>query len=255
LTVSFRRARRRGGRFLLLILAAGLVLGLLVAGCGGGTQDSAGADDSSTTTPAAGSTETTVTSTPGTDDTSPDTTAGSTGTTNGDTAMSGTTTVLIKTSMGDITAELDADKAPLTVANFLGYVADGSYDGTIFHRVMAGFMIQGGGFTPDMQQKPTRAPVKNEADNGLKNLRGTLAMARTTVVDSATSQFFINVVDNAFLDFKAATQQGYGYAVFGKVTAGMDVVDAIVAVPTTTKGPNQDVPVTPVVIESIQVVE
>ena len=144
--------------------------------------------------------------------------------------MSGTTTVLIKTSMGDITAELDADKAPLTVANFLSYVKDGSYDGTIFHRVMPGFMIQGGGFTPDMQQKPTRAPVKNEADNGLKNLRGTLAMARTNVVDSATSQFFINVVDNAFLDFKAATQQGYGYAVFGKVTDGMDVVDAIVAV-------------------------
>jgi cyclophilin family peptidyl-prolyl cis-trans isomerase len=254
LTVSFRSAHRREGRFLLLILAAGLVLGLL-AGCGGGTQAPAGADDSSTTTSALGGTETTVASTTGTDDTSPDTTAGSTGTTNGDTAMSGTTTVLIKTSMGDITAELDADKAPLTVANFLGYVADGSYDGTIFHRVMAGFMIQGGGFTPDMQQKPTRAPVKNEADNGLKNLRGTLAMARTTVVDSATSQFFINVVDNAFLDFKAANQQGYGYAVFGKVTAGMDVVDAIVAVPTTTKGPNQDVPVTPVVIESIKVVE
>jgi len=169
--------------------------------------------------------------------------------------MSGTTTVLIKTSMGDITAELDADSAPLTVANFLGYVADGSYDGTIFHRVMAGFMIQGGGFTPDMQQKSTRAPVKNEADNGLKNLRGTLAMARTTVVDSATSQFFINVVDNAFLDFKAATTQGYGYAVFGKVTAGMDVVDAIAAVPTTTSGGNENVPVTPVVIESIEVVE
>ncbi|MCJ7796538.1 MAG: peptidylprolyl isomerase [Thermoleophilia bacterium] len=169
--------------------------------------------------------------------------------------MSGTTTVLIKTSMGDITAELDADAAPLTVANFLGYVEDGSYDGTIFHRVMAGFMIQGGGFTPDMQQKPTRAPVKNEADNGLKNLRGTLAMARTTVVDSATSQFFINVVDNAFLDFKAATQQGYGYAVFGKVTAGMDVVDAIAAVPTTTSGRSENVPVTPVVIESVTVVK
>jgi cyclophilin family peptidyl-prolyl cis-trans isomerase len=232
-----------------------LVLGFLGAGCGGGTQDTAGADDSPTTTSAPGGTETTVTSTTGTDDTSPDTTAGSTGTTNGDTTMSGTTTVLIKTSMGDITAELDADAAPLTVANFLSYVEDDSYDGTIFHRVMAGFMIQGGGFTPDMQQKPTRAPVKNEADNGLKNLRGTLAMARTTVVDSATSQFFINVVDNAFLDFKAATQQGYGYAVFGKVTAGMDVVDAIAAVPTTTSGRSENVPVTPVVIESVTVVK
>lgn len=169
--------------------------------------------------------------------------------------MSGTTTVSIKTSMGDITAELDADKAPLTVANFLSYIKDGSYDGTIFHRVMPGFMVQGGGFTPDMQQKPTHAPLKNEANNGLKNLRGTLAMARTNVVDSATSQFFINVVDNAFLDFKSTTAQGYGYAVFGKVTAGMDVVDAIVAVSTTTKGQNENVPVTPVVIESVTVVE
>lgn len=222
------------GRFLLLSLAAVLAVGFFVAGCGGGTQDSAGADDSSTTTLA---------------------TAGTTGTTNGDTAMSGTTTVLIKTSMGDITAELDADKAPLTVANLLSYVEDGSYDGTIFHRVIPGFMVQGGGFTPDMQQKATRAPVKNEADNGLKNLKGTLAMARTGVVDSATSQFFINVADNAFLDFKSATPQGYGYAVFGKVTAGMDVVDAIVAVPTATSGQFENVPVTPVTIESVTVVQ
>jgi cyclophilin family peptidyl-prolyl cis-trans isomerase len=254
-TVALRDVRRWRGRFLLLSLAAVLALGFLVAGCGSSTQDSAGGEASSTTTVAPGGTATTGASTYGTDDTSPDTTAGTTGTTNGDTAMSGTTTVLIKTSMGDITAELDADKAPLTVANFLSYVEDGSYDGTIFHRVIPGFMVQGGGFTPDMQQKSTRDPVKNEADNGLKNLRGTLAMARTGVVDSATSQFFINVADNAFLDFKSATPQGYGYAVFGKVTAGMDVVDAIVAVPTATSGGNENVPVTPVVIQSVKVVE
>lgn len=234
MTGVLRDVLRPWGRSLLLSVAAVLALGFFVAGCSSGTQDPVGTDDSSTTTLA---------------------TAGTTGTTNGDTAMSGTTTVLIKTSLGDITVELDADKAPLTVANVLSYVEDGSYDGTIFHRVMPGFMVQGGGFTPDMQQKPTRAPVKNEADNGLKNLRGTLAMARTGVVDSATSQFFINVVDNAFLDFKSANPQGYGYAVFGKVTAGLDVVDAIVAVPTTTSGQFENVPVTPVVIESVTVVK
>lgn len=234
MTVALRDLLRWRGRFLLLSAAAVLALGLFVAGCGGGTQDSAGADDSSTTTLA---------------------TAGTTGTTNGGSPMSGTTTVLIKTSMGDITAELDADKAPLTVANFLSYVEDDSYDGTVFHRVIPGFMVQGGGFTPDMQQKTTRAPVKNEADNGLKNLLGTLAMARTGVVDSATSQFFINAADNAFLDFKSASPQGYGYAVFGKVTAGLDVVDAIVAVPTATSGQFENVPVTSVVIESVTVVE
>jgi peptidyl-prolyl cis-trans isomerase B (cyclophilin B) len=173
----------------------------------------------------------------------------------GGSQMSSGPKVLIKTSLGDITAELDPAAAPLTVENFLSYVESGSYDGTIFHRVIRGFMIQGGGFTPDMQQKETQAPVKNEADNGLKNVRGTLAMARTSVVDSATSQFFVNVADNDFLDFSAPTPQGYGYAVFGRVVEGMDVVDAIVAVPTTTMGSLQDVPSTPVVIESVTVVQ
>ena len=168
-------------------------------------------------------------------------------------AGAGNPIVVLKTSKGDITLELDAAKAPVTVANFLAYVKSGHYDGTIFHRVMPGFMIQGGGFTPDMVQKPTQAPIKNEADNGLKNLRGTVAMARTTVVDSATCQFFINLVDNTPLDFTAATASGWGYAVFGKVTAGMETVDAIAAVPTTTKGANANVPLEPVVIESATV--
>jgi cyclophilin family peptidyl-prolyl cis-trans isomerase len=168
-------------------------------------------------------------------------------------AGAGNSIVVLKTNKGDITIELDAAKAPVTVANFLAYVKSGQYDGTIFHRVMPGFMIQGGGFTPDMVQKPTQAPIKNEADNGLKNVRGSVAMARTQVVDSATSQFFINLVDNARLDFTAATAAGWGYAVFGKVTAGMETVDAIAAVPTTTKGANANVPQQPVIIESARV--
>ncbi len=159
--------------------------------------------------------------------------------------------VVIQTSMGDIEAELFADKAPVTVENFLSYARSGHYDGTIFHRVIPGFMIQGGGMTPDLTQKPTRPPIKNEADNGLKNETGTLAMARTSVVDSATSQFFINVKDNAFLDHKSKTPQGYGYAVFGKVIKGMDVVHKIENVETTSKGMHQDVPVKPVVIEKV----
>jgi peptidyl-prolyl cis-trans isomerase A (cyclophilin A)/peptidyl-prolyl cis-trans isomerase B (cyclophilin B) len=163
--------------------------------------------------------------------------------------------VLLKTSMGDVTLELDRAKAPVSVANFLEYVEDKTYDGTIFHRVIPGFMIQGGGFSSDMQQKPTKAPIKNEAGNGLKNLTGTVAMARTGVVDSATAQFFVNVKDNAFLDHRDETPAGFGYAVFGKVVDGMDVVKKIEAVPTTTKAPHRDVPVTPVVIESARVVE
>ena len=135
--------------------------------------------------------------------------------------------VLMETSMGTITLELDEAKAPETVRNFVDYAKAGHYDGTIFHRVIDGFMIQGGGFTKDMNQKPTRAPIRNEAMNGLKNARGTIAMARTMVVDSATSQFFINLVDNDFLDFTSPTPQGFGYAVFGEVTDGMKVVDAI----------------------------
>ncbi|MBM4243225.1 MAG: peptidyl-prolyl cis-trans isomerase [Deltaproteobacteria bacterium] len=161
--------------------------------------------------------------------------------------------VVISTSMGDIEAELYADKAPESVKNFIAYAQSGHYDGTVFHRVIKDFMIQGGGMTPDMQQKPTKAAIKNEADNGLKNLDGTLAMARTSQVDSATSQFFINVKDNAFLDHKSKTPQGYGYTVFGKVIGGMDVVEKIEKVPTGNKGMHQDVPTEPVVIKSITV--
>ena len=157
--------------------------------------------------------------------------------------------VLIKTSMGDIEVELNGAKAPETVKNFLGYVDDGFYNGTIFHRVIKGFMIQGGGFTQDFQRKSTRAPVKNEAKNGLKNKRGTIAMARTRAPHSATSQFFINHADNNTLDYPSF--DGWGYAVFGKVTRGMDVVDKIASVPTGVKNGMRDVPETAVVIESI----
>ena len=160
--------------------------------------------------------------------------------------------VVIETSLGTITAELDRAKAPLSVENFLQYVADGHYAGTIFHRVIKGFMVQGGGFTADMQQKPVRAEIKNEATNGLKNDHGTLAMARTNVVDSATSQFFINTgTNNGFLNNTGITPETYGYTVFGKVTDGMDVLDKIEDVDTGTRGPFQDVPDTPVEILSI----
>ena len=159
----------------------------------------------------------------------------------------------IETSMGSITVELDDVKAPITVKNFLDYAASGHYDGTIFHRVIDGFMIQGGGFTKAMDQKPTKDPIKNEAANGLTNKRGTIAMARTMVVDSATSQFFINLVDNDFLNFRAPTPQYYGYAVFGKVTDGMDVVDKIAKVKTGFAGPHQNVPEEPIVIKKVHV--
>lgn len=162
--------------------------------------------------------------------------------------------VKITTSKGDITVELFADASPITVANFLRYVEEGYYDGTIFHRVIPGFMIQGGGFTPDMRQKSTHDPIKNEADNRLPNERGTLAMARTQVVDSATSQFFINLVDNAFLNHTRPDPRGYGYCVFGRVTEGMDVVDAIAKVQTATSGMHENVPVEPVkIIEAVLV--
>jgi len=154
--------------------------------------------------------------------------------------------VKLSTSLGDIVVELDAAKAPKTVENFLQYVDEKHYEGTVFHRVIGNFMIQGGGFTADMQQKPTRAPVPLEAGNGLKNDRGTIAMARTSNPNSATSQFFINVVDNAGLN--APSPDGYGYTVFGKVVAGMDVVDKIRAVPTGNRGMHQNVPATPVTI-------
>lgn len=163
--------------------------------------------------------------------------------------------VLMETSLGNVKIELDQAKAPISVKNFLSYVDEKFYDGTIFHRVIANFMIQGGGFTADMQQKPTKAPIKNEAGNGLSNKRGTLAMARTMVVDSATAQFFINVVDNDFLDHRDNSPQGFGYAVFGRVIEGMDVVDKIKAVKTGNKMGFQDVPVETVVIKSIKRVE
>ncbi len=170
-------------------------------------------------------------------------------------AVSGTAAnpqVLIKTNLGDISVELDEARAPATVKNFLGYVDDGHYRGTQFHRVIKGFMIQGGGYGADFKERSTREPVANEADNGLKNARGTIAMARTSDPNSATAQFFINHADNAMLDHKAKTPRGWGYAVFGKVSSGMDVVDKIAAVPTGTN-PNgmADVPKTQVMIESI----
>jgi cyclophilin family peptidyl-prolyl cis-trans isomerase len=160
--------------------------------------------------------------------------------------------VVVETSEGTFKIELWADKAPVTVKNFLRYVDDGFYDGTIFHRVIRDFMIQGGGLTADMKEKTTRDAIKNEAAEELKNDRGTLAMARTNAIHSATSQFFINVVDNGFLNHKNKTPMGYGYAVFGKVVEGMDVVDKIRAVPTTTVGHFENVPATPVVITSIK---
>jgi peptidylprolyl isomerase/peptidyl-prolyl cis-trans isomerase B (cyclophilin B) len=159
--------------------------------------------------------------------------------------------VLIETSKGNITVELFPGNAPQSAANFLGYAKSGFYDGTIFHRVIPGFMIQGGGMTPDMTEKPKGAPIQNEADNGLKNLRGTLAMARTGDPHSATSQFFINVADNYFLNHRGKSVEGWGYAVFGKVVDGMDVVDAIVAVPSGNRGPYGDVPAEPVVMKHV----
>lgn len=156
--------------------------------------------------------------------------------------------VRLSTSEGDIVVELDREKAPKTVDNFLQYVKDRHFDGTIFHRVIGSFMIQGGGFKPDLSQKPTRAPIPLESRNGLANVRGSIAMARTGVPDSATAQFFINVVDNPMLD-QPNSRDGNGYAVFGKVVSGMDVVDKIKDVPTTTTGMHQNVPVTPVIIK------
>ena len=160
---------------------------------------------------------------------------------------------ILETTMGTITLALNEEKAPETVKNFAQYAKDGHYDGTIFHRVIDGFMIQGGGFTKDMNQKETREPIRNEAMNGLKNRRGTIAMARTSVVDSATSQFFINLVDNDFLDFQNPTPQGFGYAVFGEVTDGLDVVDAIGKAKTGTVGYYQNVPDEAIVIRKVTV--
>jgi len=160
--------------------------------------------------------------------------------------------VLLKTSLGDITLELDETNAPVTVDNFLAYALDGFYDGTIFHRVIRDFMIQGGGLSPDLQEKPTREPIKNEAANGLRNLRGSVAMARTDDLDSATAQFFINTVNNPFLDHRRRTKDEFGYAVFGWVIDGMDVVDRIASVPTGSVGPHDDVPNAAVLIEAVE---
>ncbi len=162
------------------------------------------------------------------------------------------TTVVIETSLGNIEAELNSEKAPLSAANFLKYVDKKHYDGLVFHRVISGFMVQGGGMDEKLNERKNEGPIKNEATNGLKNERGTLAMARTSVVDSATSQFFINTVDNDFLNHSSPDPRGYGYAVFGKVTAGLDIVDKIRAVPTGTMNGMADVPKTPVVIKSIK---
>ena len=156
--------------------------------------------------------------------------------------------ITLKTSKGDIKIKLFEEEAPITTKNFLDYINSGFYKGTIFHRVIPGFMVQGGGFSTDFVQKPTNDPITNEADNQLSNRRGTIAMARTNIVDSATSQFFINLVDNDFLDFKAPTPQHFGYCVFGEVVEGMDVVDAIAAVPTGSRGMHRDVPTENVVI-------
>jgi len=164
-------------------------------------------------------------------------------------------TVTMETNKGVITLELDREKAPDSVKNFVTYAKSGHYDGTIFHRVIPGFMIQGGGFDTSMKQKDTNPPIKNEAANGLKNDKGTVAMARTNVPDSATSQFFINVKDNDFLNHTSPTPQGWGYAVFGKVTDGMDVVESIENVSTANKGGQQDVPVSDVIIEKVTVQE
>lgn len=162
--------------------------------------------------------------------------------------------VVMETSLGNVKIELFEKEAPASVGNFLEYANSGFYSDTVFHRVIANFMIQGGGFTADLKQKPTKAPIVNEAGNGLKNQRGTLAMARTGIVNSATAQFFINVVNNDFLNHRDRTQQGFGYAVFGKVVEGMDVVDKIAAVKTVTRG-MPDVPEKPVVIKSIKVLK
>ncbi|PLX98151.1 MAG: peptidyl-prolyl cis-trans isomerase A [Desulfuromonas sp.] len=163
--------------------------------------------------------------------------------------------VKLQTNKGEIVIELDAEKAPISTENFLSYARDDFYAQTIFHRVIPGFMIQGGGFTPQMKQKKTKGEIKNEADNGLQNVRGSIAMARTQVVDSATCQFFINLSDNSFLDHQGKTPNAYGYAVFGRVTEGMEVVDLIAKVATGNFGHHQDVPKEPVIIQAVTIVE
>ncbi|HHL19161.1 MAG TPA: peptidyl-prolyl cis-trans isomerase [Thiothrix sp.] len=163
--------------------------------------------------------------------------------------------VKIETTMGDITLELDAKNAPISTENFLSYVKEGFYDGTIFHRIIPNFMVQGGGMNPDMSEKKTKATIKNEANNGLLNDRGTVAMARTNEPHSASSQFFINIKDNAFLNFKSEDMQGWGYAVFGKVIEGMDIVDKIVAMDRGNMGFHQDVPKESIIMNKVSIIE
>jgi cyclophilin family peptidyl-prolyl cis-trans isomerase len=163
--------------------------------------------------------------------------------------------VKIETTMGDITLELDAKNAPVSTENFLAYVKEGFYDGTILHRIIPNFMVQGGGMNPDMSEKKTKATIKNEANNGLKNDRGTVAMARTNEPHSASSQFFINIKDNAFLNFKSEDMQGWGYTVFGKVTAGMEIVDKIVAMERGDLGFHQDVPKESIIMNKVSIIE
>ncbi len=163
--------------------------------------------------------------------------------------------IQLETSLGEIIFELDAAKAPISVTNFLNYARTGHYDGTVFHRVIKGFMIQGGGMTPDLAEKPTKEPIKNEAGNGLKNRTGTIAMARTSEIDSATAQFFINTENNKSLDHAGLNQAAFGYAVFGKVVDGMDIVYTIEQVPTGSQAGHQDVPKEPVVIQRVTVID
>ena len=171
------------------------------------------------------------------------------------TAAPGNPTVLISTSLGDITVELYKDRAPVSVQNFLQYVSEGFYPGTIFHRVIPGFMIQGGGFTPELVEKPTHPPIRNEATNGLTNIRGTLAMARTEALRSATAQFFVNTSDNRIkLDHHGYSPEDFGYAVFGRVLSGLEVCDRIAAVKTRRTGPHDNVPVEPVLIKAVRVI-
>lgn len=167
----------------------------------------------------------------------------------------GNPVVTISTSLGDITVELFKDRAPVSVDNFIRYTAEGFYEGTIFHRVKQNFMIQGGGYTPDLAEKPTHPPIQNEATNGLRNVRGTIAMARRMTLRSATAQFYINVVDNRMLDHTGFSPEDFGYAVFGRVLSGMDVADRIAAVATRSSGEMEDVPVEPVIIKSVRVVK
>lgn len=224
------------------VRCAALLVVLWLPSCGGGDSDSAGSESApSEATPAE-----TEASPMATETLPPEDPA--------DLATPGAPVVLMQTTVGDLHIELYPQDAPESVENFLRYVEDGHYDGTIFHRVVRGFVIQGGGFTAEMAEKDTRDPISNEAENGLKNLRGTLSMARTMDPHSATSQFFVNTVDNAMLDHTAPTPRGWGYAVFGKVISGMDAVDRIEASPVVSRAGHNDVPAMPVVVESATVV-